>query len=148
MITIARDPVALMTSELTMRGFFDKTIMDKIQTTEWKETVLQNFNSYLSGIDDMAIANRFDIVIDYRTLTDFPFETTKAVCDKIGLEITNPEYVDNRLRDYTEHNHILSSKRVVEYNQIREHVLELDLSHMYRFYNALLAKCIEVPGIL
>jgi hypothetical protein len=148
MITIVRDPIELMTSELTMRSFFDKTIIDKIQTKQWQETVLTNFNSYLSGIDDMAIANRFDIVIDYRTLVDFPFETTKAVCDRIGLEITNHEYVDNRLRDYTEHNHILSSKRVQEYDQIKEYVLGLDLTQMYRFYNTLLAKCIEVPGIL
>jgi len=147
MITIARDPIELMTSELTMRAFYDKAVMDRIQTSEWKENVLENFNTHLSGIDDMTLVDRFDIVIDYRNLIDFPFETTKAVCDIIGLEIINTEYVNN-LKDYTEHNHILSSKRVDEYQEIKTHIQAMDLSKMYKIYDALLARCITIPGIL
>ena len=147
MITIVRDPIELMTSELTMRAFYDKTIMDKIHTPEWKESVLKNFNTYLSGIDDMTIVDRFDIVIDYNSLIEFPFETTRTVCDMIGLEIINTEYVDN-LRDYTEHKHILSSKRVDEYQEIKTHIQSMDLSRMYKIYDALLARCIGVTGTL
>ena len=130
-----------------MRAFYDKTILDKIQTTKWTESVLDNFNTYLSGIDNMTLIDRFDIVIDYRDLIAFPLETTKTVCDMIGLEINNEVYVDN-LKDYTEHNHILSSKKVQEYDQISQYVSTLDLTEMYKFYNALLAKCIGVTGIL
>jgi hypothetical protein len=147
MITIVKDPIELMTSELTMRAFYDKTIMDKIHTPEWKESVLKNFNTYLSGVDDMTIVDRFDIVIDYNSLIEFPFETTRTVCDMIGLEIINTEYVDN-LRDYTEHKHILSSKRVDEYQEIKKHIQSMDLSRMYKIYDALLARCIGVTGTL
>ena len=147
MITIARDPIDLLTSELSMRAHYDKTIIDKIQTTQWKETVLDNFNTYLSGSDNMALVDRFEIVIDYKSLIEFPFETTRTVCDVIGLEIIKQEYVDN-LRDYTEHNHLLSSKKVEQYKQMKEYVLEMDLSQMYRFYDALLEKSIGITGIL
>jgi ABC-type sulfate transport system substrate-binding protein len=121
--------------------------MDKIHTPEWKESVLKNFNTYLSGVDDMTIVDRFDIVIDYNSLVEFPFETTRTVCDMIGLEIINTEYVDN-LRDYTEHKHILSSKRVDEYQEIKTHIQSMDLSRMYKIYDALLARCIGVTGTL
>ena len=147
MITIARDPKELLTSEISMRAFYDKTILDKMQTTKWTESVIENFNTYLSGIDNMTLIDRFDIVIDYKTLIDFPFETTRTVCDMIGLDIINEQYVDN-LKDYTEHNHILSSKKVQEYDQIGQYVSNLDLTEMYKFYDALLAKCVGVTGIL
>jgi hypothetical protein len=147
MITIARDPVELLTSEISMRSFYDKSIIDKIENTNWTKNVIEDFNTYLSGIDNMTLIDRFSVVIDYKDLVAFPFETTKSVCNIIGLEIINEQYVDN-LKDYTEHNHILSSKKVKEYDQIGKHVSSLDLTQMYRFYDALIAKRLEIPGIL
>jgi hypothetical protein len=148
MITIVRDPIELLTSELAMGVFYDpegKKINDRRKQL-WEVELQRDYMKYLSDKDDMDVIDDFHTVIDYRTLIAFPYETTQAVASIMGLEIIQRDYTNSRLRNYEEYKHILSSKKVKEYDDIKEHLHTMDLSRMYEFYNKMLAKCIDIPG--
>ena len=150
MITIVRDPIELLTSELAMGVFYDpegKKINDK-QKKLWEVELQRDYMKYLSDSDDMDIIDDFHTVIDYRTLAAFPYETTQAICSIMGIEIIQRDYTNTRLRDYSEHKHIISSKKVSQYDEINAHLKTMDLSRMYEFYHKMLEKCIDIPGTI
>jgi len=87
--------------------------------------------------------DRFDIIIDYDRLINFPVETIKAIASKMDIDIISDDYESGRLKDYTEHGHIISSKKVKEYEMIRKYVEDTDLSKLYDIYHAMLDKAIH-----
>lgn len=143
MITIVRDPIDMLTSKLAMTTFYDKKnqTMDNIRDNQDKTTDLE---IYLSSLGKVDIDKDFHIIIDYKDLVEHPFETTVAVTDIMGLEIVSQDYKENSIRDYSENSHIVSSKKVNEYNEIKSYVEKLDLSSLYEFYEKALAKCIKL----
>jgi hypothetical protein len=141
MITIARDPVDFLTSEVSMRYFYDSSNLDKIVNDGLRSIWLEGYAKYFTGIDDMAIVDKFDIIIDYDRLINFPVETVQTIANIMDVEIINEEYKSS-LKDYTEHSHLISSKKVKEYNMIKEYVQNTDLSKLYDIYHTMLDKSI------
>lgn len=147
MITIARDPVEMLTSEVAMRYFYDtsSTTLDKIVNDNLRQFWLDEYTKYFTGVDDLGIVDKFAIIIDYDRLINFPVETIKAVAKRMDLEIITEDY-QNKLKDYTEHGHILSSKKVEGYEMIRKYIEQTDLSDMYAIYNKMLSNMGERCG--
>jgi hypothetical protein len=143
MITIVRDPIEMLTSKLAMTAFYDKKnqTMDNIRAGQ-ESTV--DLEIYLSSLDKVDVDKDFYIMIDYKDLVENPFETTLAVTDIMGLQVINQDYKENSIRDYSENSHIVSSKNVNEYKEIRSYVEKLDLSSLYEFYEKALTKCIKL----
>lgn len=142
MITIVRDPVDMLTSEVSMRYFYDSSNLDKIVNDGLRTIWLEGYSRYFTGIDDMAIVDKFDTIIDYDRLINFPVETVTALASRMNLDIVNQEY-KSTLKDYTEHQHIISSKKVKEYDMIKEYVQNTNLSKLYDIYHAMLDKSIH-----
>jgi hypothetical protein len=141
MITIARDPADAITSKLAMSVFYDKnneTIND-IRNNK----ITKDIEEYLEGAKKVDITKDFYIVIDYKDLMAHPLETTMAVAEIINLPITSKEYQENTIKDLPEISHLVSSKMVDEYEEIREYVEKLDLSFFYEFYSKALSVSIK-----
>lgn len=143
MITIVRDPIDMLTSKLAMTVFYDKRnqTIDNIRDGQDNTVDLEIYLSSLSKVD---IDKDFHIIVDYKDLVEHPFETTVAVTDIMGLQIINQDYKKNSIKDYSENSHIVSSKKVNEYNEIKSYVEKLDLSSLYEFYEKALTKCIKL----
>jgi hypothetical protein len=143
MITIVRDPIEMLTSKLAMTVFYDKKnqTMDNIRAGQ-ESTV--DLEIYLSSLDKVDVDKDFYIMIDYRDLVENPFETTLAVTNIMDLQVIEQDYKENSIRDYSENSHIVSSKNVNEYKEIRSYVEKLDLSSLYNFYEKALTKCIKL----
>ena len=145
MITIARDPVEFLTSEVAMSYFYDtsSTTLDKLVNNNLRSLWLNDYSKYFTGTDDMTMIDRFDIIIDYDRLINFPVETIKSLANHMSIDIISEDYESGRLKDYTEHGHIISSKKVKEYEMIRKYVEDTDLSKLYDIYHAMLDKAIH-----
>lgn len=143
MITIVRDPVEMLTSKLAMTAFYEKNnkTLDQIRD---KEENINDLQIYLNSLSKVDLDKDFSIIIDYKDLIDFPLETTIAVTGIMNLPIINKDYKENSIREYPENSHLISSKKVDEYEEIRLYVESLDLSSMYEFYNKALALAIKV----
>lgn len=138
MITIVRDPRDMLTSKLAMSVFYDKnneTIND-IRSNK----ITKDLEQY---IDFVNRANKdFYILINYNDLVSCPTETTMAAAEIMDLPIISKEYKDN-LKDYPEYSHLSSSKKVNEYEEIKDYVEKLDLSYLYTAYNRAIKACIK-----
>jgi len=145
MITIARDPLEFLASEVSMRYFYDtsSTTLDKLVNNNLRSLWLNDYSKYFTGTDDMTMIDQFDIIIDYDRLINFPVETIKAIAIKMDVEIITEGYESGRLKDYAEHGHMISSKKVREYEMIRKYIEDTDLSKLYDIYNAMLDKSIH-----
>lgn len=141
MITIARDPVEFLTSEVSMRYFYDSSNLDKIVNDDLRTIWLDGYSRYFTGTDDMSIVDKFDIIIDYDRLINFPVKTVKTLANLMNLDIVSQEYT-GALKDYTEHRHLVSSKKVKEYDMIKEYIQNTNLSRLYDIYHAMLDKSI------
>lgn len=145
MITIARDPVEFLTSELSMMHHFDtqntilNNITDQARLTPW----LKEYAGHFTKLNDMDIIDDFYIIVDYKTLIDFPLETSKAIAKKMNIDIVTENYEIGKIVE-REPGHILSSKNVKDYSLIKECVEKTDLSDVYDIYNAMLSKSIEI----
>jgi len=142
MITIARDPVDFLTSEVAMSYFYDtsNTTLDKLVNSTLRYLWLNDYSRYFTSTNDMTIVDQFDIIIDYDRLINFPAETIKSVANHMGIEVISQDYEFGLLKDYTEHGHIISSKRVAEYDMVKEYIKDTDLSKLYDIYHAMLDK--------
>jgi hypothetical protein len=143
MITIARDPIQMLTSKLAMTAFYDKNneTLDHIRN---KKHNISDLDIYLDGLKKAEKAEYSYIFIDYRDLISHPFETTRALANIMNIPITNTEYKDNMIKEYPENSHLISSKKVDEYEEISSYVKGLDLSELYGYYNKAITKCIDV----
>jgi hypothetical protein len=143
MITIVRDPIDMLTSKLAMTAFYDKNneTIDHIRNS--KENT-KDLEEYLYSLSKVNIDTDFYIVIDYRDLIAHPLETTMAVADILNFPVINKEYEEGNIREYPENSHLITSKNVSDYQEIRSYVEQLDLSKLYDFYNKGLSKCITV----
>jgi hypothetical protein len=144
MITIARDPIDFLTSEVAMSYFYDTSsnTLDKLVNSTLRNLWLNDYSKYFTKTDDMTIVDQFEIIIDYDRLINFPVETIKSVARHMGVEIITQDYESGRLKDYTEHGHIISSKKVKEYDMIRKYIEDTDLSKLYEIYHAMLDRAI------
>jgi hypothetical protein len=143
MITVARDPIDMLTSKLAMTAFYDKNneTVDHIRNSQDNTADL---NIYLNSLNKVDMAEDFYIVVDYNDLINYPFETTVAITGMMNLSIVNNDYKENTIREYPENSHIISSKKVAEYEEIKSYVKKLDLSPLYDIYNKALTKCIKI----
>jgi hypothetical protein len=142
MITIVRDPIDTITSKLAMTAFYDKKNETMTQIRNKKQNT-KDLDIYLESLD-RADAEDFYIVIDYNDLVTRPFETTTTLADIMNLPIINKDYKENNIREYKENSHIISSKKVDEYEEIKSYVESLDLSRLHDSYNEALARCIKI----
>jgi hypothetical protein len=146
MITIVRDPVEVLTSDLTRKCFYDtsNSTLSMITNDILRTESLNCYAKYFTGIDDMDVIDRFYTIIDYRNLTEFPFETTKALAKKMNVEVINEKYENGHIKDNPNDRHIVSSKNVKEYDMIKKYVESTDLSKVYDVYNAMLDRCLKI----
>lgn len=142
MITIIRDPVDMVTSKLAMTAFFDKNneTIDEIRNKK----LTRDLEEYYISLKKVNIDKDFYIIIDYKDLIQYPFKTTLAVSNMMNLPIINKEYVDNLIEKNLERNHLISSKSVPCYEEIKSYVEKLDLSESYNFYNMAISNCIKI----
>jgi hypothetical protein len=143
MITVVRDPVEMLTSKLAMTAFYDKN-NETIDHIRNKQDNTTDLDMYLDGLNKIETAEHFYTVIDYNDLIKHPFETTVAIANIINFPIISKEYKENTIREYPENVHLISSKKVAEYQEIEAYVEQLDLSRLYDFYNKALDKCIKI----
>jgi hypothetical protein len=143
MITIVRDPIDMLTSKIAMTAFYDKNnqTLDHIRNSD---DHIKDFQIYVNSIQEVDIEKDFEIIVDYRDLINRPFETTKTLANVMNLPIINTEYKENSIREYPENSHLISSKKVAEYEEIQEYVKTLKLFDLYDFYNKALTKCIKI----
>jgi hypothetical protein len=143
MITIVRDPIDMLASKLAMTAFYDKNneTIDHIRNSKENTKDLQ---AYLDSINKVNLNNDFYILVDYRDLIAHPLETTTAVANILKLPVINKEYKRGNIKDYSEKSHLITSKKVSDYEEIKSYVEQLDLSKLYDFYNKALAKCINI----
>lgn len=143
MITIIRDPADMLTSKLAMTAFYDKNnqTINHIRNIKEDTTDLKIYRDTLLKVD---LHKDFHTIIDYNDLINHPLETTIAVANIMDLPIINETYIDGKIREYPENSHLLSSKKVDEYNEIRAYVDNLDLSDLYEFYYEAIAKAIKI----
>lgn len=143
MITIVRDPVDMLTSKLAMTAFYDKNNETINHIRSSKENT-KDLEEYLDSLDRANLDTDFYIVIDYRDLIDHPFETTKAVANILNLPIINEKYKEGNIKELSDKSHLITSKKVSDYEEIKSYVEQLDLSKLYDFYNKALTKCINI----
>lgn len=143
MITVVRDPIDMLTSKLAMTAFYDKN-NETLYHIRKNQDITTDLKTYIDSLNKVDIAEDFYIVIDYNDLTTHPFETILAITDIMNFPIINTDYKENTIREYPENSHIISSKKVSEYEEIKSYVEKLDLSLIYDFYNKALARCIKI----
>jgi hypothetical protein len=143
MITIVRDPIDMLTSKLAMTAFYDKN-NETIEHIRNSKENIKDLKVYIDSLNGVDLDTDFYILIDYRDLIDHPVETTIAVANILNLPIINKEYKDGNIREYSEKSHLITSKKVSDYEEIKAYVEQLDLSKLYDFYNKALAKCINI----
>lgn len=143
MITIVRDPVDMLTSKLAMTAFYDKDNKTINHIRNNKENT-EDLNLYIDSLNKADIDKNFYIFINYEDLIKYPFDTVKTLSNIIDLSITNKNYKEGMISDIKENSHLLSSKKVENYKEIRSYVESLDLSNFYQFYNKALDKCINI----
>jgi hypothetical protein len=143
MITIVRDPVDMITSKLAMTAFYDKDNKTINHIRNNKENT-EDLNLYIDSLNKADIDKNLYIFINYEDLIKYPFDTVKTLSNIINLSITNKNYKEGMISDIKENSHLLSSKKVENYKEIRSYVESLDLSNFYQFYNKTLDKCINI----
>jgi len=143
MITIVRDPVDIITSKLAMTAFYDKDNKTINHIRNNKENT-EDLNLYIDSLNKADIDKNLYIFINYEDLIKYPFDTVKTLSNIINLPITNKNYKEGMISDTKEDSHLLSSKKVEDYKEIRSYVESLDLSNFYQFYNKALDKCINI----
>jgi len=143
MITIVRDPVDMLTSKLAMTAFYDKDNKTINHIRNNKENT-EDLNLYIDSLNKADIDKNSYIFINYEDLIKYPFDTVKTLSNIINLSITNKNYKEGMISDIKENSHLLSSKKVEDYKEIRSYVESLDLSNFYQFYNKALDKCINI----
>jgi hypothetical protein len=143
MITIARDPVEMLTSKLSMTAFYDKNNETLNHIRNSKENT-KDLDAYLDSLSKANLDTNFYIVIDYRDLIDEPLKTTKSVANMLNLPIVSEKYKEGNIKDRSENSHLVTSKNVSDYEEIKSYVEQLDLSKLYDLYNKALTKCINI----
>jgi hypothetical protein len=142
MITIARDPADALASKLAMSVFYDKSneIIEDIRSNK----ITKDVEEYFDVVKKINPSKDFYAIIDYKDLIESPFEITVTLADTMGVAITNKDYKENSVTDKPEISHIVSSKRIDEYKEIKDYVEKLDLSLLYNFYNKAIAHSIKI----
>jgi hypothetical protein len=143
MITIVRDPIEMLTSKLAMTAFYDNN-NETIDHIRNKGNNIADLDIYLDGLNKVEETKHFYIVIDYSDLVTHPLKTTVALANIMNFPIISNDYKENTIREYPENGHLISSKRVDEYEEIRAYVEKLDLSRLYDFYNKAIDRCIKI----
>lgn len=146
MITICRNPVDFLTSEAAMFFSYDTSTnnWDRLTIEHLRQEYLDTYAGYFTGTDDITIIDQFDMIIDYDSLINFPLETVRLIAKNMGISIINEDYGPGKLKDSVEHNYLVSSKKVKEYEIIREYVENTDLSKHYKIYNLMIAKSLKI----
>ncbi len=143
MITVIRDPIDMLTSKLAMTAFYDEN-NETIDHIRNNKNNIPDLDMYLDGLNKVEKAKHFYTVINYDDLINHPFKTTVAIANIINLPITNDVYKENKIKEYPKNGHLISSKKVDDYEEIKAYVEKLDLSRLYDFYNKALDKCIKI----
>jgi len=148
MITIARDPIDFLTSEVAMYYSYDNSTnkLDKLTNNDLKQKYLDHYAVYFTGTDDMAIIDQFEIIVGYNSLINSPLETVKLIAKKMDVSIINEDYESGKLKDSVEHKYLVSSKKIKEYEMIREYVENTDLSKQYKIYNSMMEKSLKIDS--
>jgi hypothetical protein len=141
MITIARDPIDMVTSKIAMTAFYEKNneTFDDIRNNK----ITKDVQEYFDAVDKIDVSKGFHTIIDYEDLMIYPLETTIALADAMNIPIITKDYKENTIKGYPEYSHLVSSKVSPEYEEIKEYVEQLDLSRLYQFYYEAIARCIK-----
>jgi hypothetical protein len=144
MITIARDPVDALTSKLAMTVFYDNINKSNETINEIRSNkITKDVQDYIDGAKMTILEKDFYAIIDYKDLVNRPLATTEAIANIMGLEIVSRDYEMNRIKGDKRISHIVSSRRVEEYAEIRHYVQNLDLSFLYGFYDKAISLSIK-----
>lgn len=137
MITIVRDPVDFLSSYVAMDALYYKQgSIDDFLSSPRKYC----FSNWFTE-NDMDIVDRFDIIVKYESLINYPLETTTKIADKMSVKIIEHRYKNN-VTDKAYRNHVKTSKNLKNYDTIRKVIEEQDLSKTYEIYNKFLEKAI------
>lgn len=137
MITIVRDPIDFISSYVAMDAIYYKGgSIDDFLSSPAKYCFSDWFTQ-----NDLDIVDDFDIIIKYESLINSPLETVKKIAEKMSIEVTENRY-KSTIVDQPFRNHVVSSKKIKDYNTIRKIVEQQDLTRTYAIYNKFLAKAI------
>ena len=134
-ITIARDPRDTIASDLSMASFF----RGNYDNDDVQKTIDAVYKLY-------QYVSQADITIDYDDLISFPYETTKALAEAMGIKIKTDKYI-TRILDDPKNKHMTSSKNLTHYQEILCLLEDYDISPIYDIYHKMLAKAIKPRGI-
>lgn len=161
-ITIARNPKDLLTSDIAMAikeivdRFYKNNIEKKSPYDFVREELRQQYlESYPERFESEKIQDRVNkytedyiklesisnIVIDYNDLVSYPYEVTCAIANRIGIEIITNEYKPVNLDT---NKFLVSSKDIPEYEVAQKIVEKVDLSKFDEAYEKIKSKCISL----
>jgi hypothetical protein len=139
-ITIIRDPEETLKSGFTMSKHH---AVKRIKDFEWEERkydkALTNITGYNYFFDYMT--DKADVIIDYKTLIDRPYDVCVFLANYIGLNIAEKQDYIQILEDIPGQEYLVSSKT-------SEHYKDMDISwvdmtkHYERYYEMLAKKTI------
>jgi LPS sulfotransferase NodH len=135
-ITIARDPKELLTSEVTLATKQSNLTESLSLSMEEIKELADKFSNHYLKLEEIS-----DIVIDYNQLISFPFDLICSIADRLKVKIITSEYKTN-LKDYAPSGYLVSSKKAIQYDMVKKAIEEIDLSNFYEAYNKILSRSI------
>lgn len=133
-ISIARDPLDSMSSDLSMHFHYHG----------WKEEYIDAIVDQYVGVGH-KICDRADIVITYDDLINKPIGVVKLLSEKLSLDILSNPNTDYQVIDRPNHKYLKSSTTYKDYDKVRDRLSAMDLSKAYALYEKFLSKASTVP---
>lgn len=136
-ITVIRDPKESLKSAFVMSKHY---AIKEDPNFDWElnkhDHKLTNPTSYFYFFEYMI--NHSDVIIDYQTLIERPYDVCKFLAEYIGLNIKNEEPYVQVLQDHLGEKYLVSSTTSSEYEDMD--VSWVDFSRHYKIYEQVLAK--------
>ena len=129
MITMARDPIDFLTSSVAM-GYVNPT----------KENIVGLINRYEYVYESVLDAY---VAINYDDLTLYPYQTIKSLAKLLNFNVITESY-ESKLVDQPQYKHLVSSKKLKNYEIIKQDVSQQNLDKIYKIHNKMLSKCIAI----
>lgn len=128
-ISIARDPLDSMTSDVSMNFYYNG----------WDDSIFESIvDTYVSV--GSSICDRADVIVRYDDLVNDPLKVIDILSKKLNLPIESNEYVTDYFKDNEDNKYLKTSTRYSEYDKVRGILSEMDLSEAYKVYDRFLLK--------
>jgi hypothetical protein len=133
-ISIARDPLDSMSSDLSMHFHYHGWQEDNVRSIVDKYVKIGN-----------QICDRADIVIKYDDLIYNPLGVIKFIAEKVNINLLNSPSKSYEVVDKPNYKYLKSSTVYQDYDKVREILSSMDLSKAYELYEKFLSKSSTIP---